>query len=546
MTGVIDVMNYAPFVAPGLSGTEYQYDEFQTMVRTTLRPLLRNGTVTTQWGRVVAVDDPPTDPDPELKLEEAVAQLNATGCEAVVLACLKMYSYRSHHQLIMDLPEEVVAEAVAQEPSRFIGAAGYNPWRIDESLRRIEKFVRECGFKYVYFHPITFGMAPNNRRCYPLYAKCVELGIPVGLQVGHSAEPLPSDVGRPMLVDEVAIDFPDLKINLSHTGWPWTGEFISMLWRHPNVYGDISAYFPKSLDPELVRAMDRQLRHKVMLGTNGFPLAALPTELDELPLRGNEGSDPPRQRRGVSGTLSGDGVAGTQSADSYLNEIPSLTRKLVIAPFSIVTSCRVTSATREVAQALAGGLNKALRAAASQDSELGPTTSVMRYTLSAISSLLRHWGSQFAVAMLSDSVPRRRSRANCTNQSSAPGFASASRLAACLTSRPISRRFTGTSSSLPVSVFGTSGVAITSSGTWRGEQSLRFRARSAGPELVVELGTGRQRDEQEQYVVARSVLAGDVDGERLGDLLERLHRRIHLGRADPDAAANLIVESDRP
>lgn len=278
-------MNYAPFVAPGLSGTEYQYDEFQTMVRTTLRPLLRDGKVTTQWGRVVDVANPPTEPDPELHIDEAVAQLDASGCDAVVLACLKMYSYRSHQQLIMDMPEEVVAQAVAAAPDRFIGGAGYNPWRIDESLRRIETFVREHGFRYVYFHPITFGMAPNDRRCYPLYAKCSELGIPVGLQVGHSAEPLPSDVGRPMLVDEVAIDFPDLRINLSHTGWPWTGEFISMLWRHPNVYGDISAYFPKTLDAELVRAMDRQLRHKIMLGTNGFPLDRCLAELDELPLR---------------------------------------------------------------------------------------------------------------------------------------------------------------------------------------------------------------------------------------------------------------------
>ena len=109
--------------------------------------------------------------------------------------------------------------------------------------------MREFGFRYVYFHPITFGVAPNDRRCYPLYSKCVELGIPVGFQVGHSAEVLPSDVGRPMLVDQVAIDFPRLRINLSHTGWPWTGEFCSMIWRHPNVYGDISAYFPSTLDP---------------------------------------------------------------------------------------------------------------------------------------------------------------------------------------------------------------------------------------------------------------------------------------------------------
>jgi len=285
MAGAIDVMNYAPFVAPGLSGPEYQFEEFQTMVRTTLRPLLRDGVVTTQWGQQVVVDDPPTESDPTLHLDDALAELDRTGCDAVVLACLKMWSYRSHHQLIMDMPEEVVAGAVQQGGGRFIGAAGYNPWRIDESLRRIETFVREYGFKYVYFHPITFGMAPNDRRCYPLYAKCSELGIPVGLQVGHSAEPLPSDVGRPMLVDDVAIDFPDLKINLSHTGWPWTGEFISMLWRHPNVYGDISAYFPRALDPELVRAMDRQLRHKVMLGSNGLDFKRCQDELDELPLR---------------------------------------------------------------------------------------------------------------------------------------------------------------------------------------------------------------------------------------------------------------------
>ena len=285
MTGVIDIMNYAPLVAPGLSGTEYQFDEFQTMVRTTLRPLLRNGIVTTQWGREVDVAHPPTEPDPTLDIDGALAELDRTGCDAAVLACVKMWSYRSHHRLIMDMPEEVVAEAVQKGGGRFIGGAGYNPFRIDDSLRRIETFVRDHGFRYVYFHPMTFGLAPNDRRCYPLYAKCAELGIPVGLQVGHSAEPLPSNVGHPMLVDDVAIDFPDLKINLSHTGWPWTGEFISMLWRHPNVYGDISAYFPKSLDPELVRAMDRQIRHKVMIGSNGLDLKRCVEELNELPLR---------------------------------------------------------------------------------------------------------------------------------------------------------------------------------------------------------------------------------------------------------------------
>ncbi|MGH3472700.1 MAG: amidohydrolase family protein [Nocardioidaceae bacterium] len=284
MPGIIDIMNYTPFVAPGLSGPEYQYDELQTMVRTTLRPLLHDGRITTQWGRVVEVDDPPGEPDPTLDLDRAYAEMERTGAETVVLACLKMWSYYSHHRLIMDLSEDVAAQAVAAAPDRFVGAAGYNPFRITESLQTIETCVRERGFTYVYFHPITFGIAPNDRRCYPLYAKCVELGVPVGLQVGHSAEPLPSGPGRPMLVDDVAIEFPTLRINLSHTGWPWTGELISMLWRHPNVYGDISAYYPKSLDPELVRAMNRQLRGKIMIGSNGLDLRRCAEELDALGL----------------------------------------------------------------------------------------------------------------------------------------------------------------------------------------------------------------------------------------------------------------------
>ncbi len=111
----------------------------------------------------------------------------------------------------------------------------------------------------------------------------MELDIAVGFQVGHSAEVLPSDCGRPMLADDVAIDFPDLRINLSHTGWPWVDEWCSMLWRHPNVYGDISAYYAKSLDERLVRFMDSgRGRHKVLFGTNGLGLERCKREFLEL------------------------------------------------------------------------------------------------------------------------------------------------------------------------------------------------------------------------------------------------------------------------
>ena len=293
MTEAVDMMNYAPLIAPGISGMEFQYQEFQIMLNTTFKRMAEGGVARTLWGRDVPLDRVESLPyDDTLRVEEAVAQLDSAGYSVAVLACLKMWSYHYHHRLIMDMDEEVVARALAQAPDRFVGAAGYNPFRISESIARIDTSVREWGFGYVYFHPITFGVAPNDRRCYPLYSKCVELGVPVGFQVGHSAEVLPSEVGRPMLVDQVAIDFPDLKINMSHTGWPWTGEFCSMLWRHPNVYGDVSAYFASTLDPELVKFMDSgRGRHKIMFGTNGFDLARCKQDFESLPV-----SDRTKQR----------------------------------------------------------------------------------------------------------------------------------------------------------------------------------------------------------------------------------------------------------
>jgi len=261
------------------------------MLRTTFKSMVASGVVKTTWGREIPVDGN-VEIDPTIDIPNAIAQLDDAGYDITVLACLKMWSYRYHHKLIVDHPEEIVAEAVRQRPDRFIGAAGYNPFRIEESLTTIDTAVREWGFRYVYFHPITFGVAPNDARCYPLYAKCNELGIPVGMQVGHSAEVLPSDIGRPYLVDQVAIDFPNLRINLSHTGWPWTGEFCSMIWRHPNVYGDISAYFPSTLDEELIKFMDSSRgRNKIMYGTNGFDLPRYKKDFESLPI-----SDKTRER----------------------------------------------------------------------------------------------------------------------------------------------------------------------------------------------------------------------------------------------------------
>ena len=282
----VDIMNHAPFVAPGLFGPEFKFREIQIMMETTFASLRgsEEGMVDTLWGTQVPLDGS-KEPDPTIDIDAVIAKMDASQCEIVVVTATKMWSHYWHHDFIMNYPVEVVAEAAEKSGGRIIGGASYNPFRIMDSLAEVESAVRDRGFRYVWFHPLSYGLAPNDRRFYPLYAKCQELGIPVGLQVGHSAEVLPSDPGRPMLVDEVAIEFPQLRINLSHTGWPWTAEFCSMIWRHPNVYGDISAYYPASLDPELIRFMNgRPGRDKIMFGTNGLDATRCRAELLDLPI----------------------------------------------------------------------------------------------------------------------------------------------------------------------------------------------------------------------------------------------------------------------
>ncbi|MEM7570365.1 MAG: amidohydrolase family protein, partial [Pseudomonadota bacterium] len=117
-----------------------------------------------------------------------------------------------------------------------------------------------------------FRMPPNEPLYYPIYARCVELDIPIMMQVGQNLiyqkeVRLPS-VAKPILLDQVAIDFPDLKLIGIHIGVPWTDEMIAMAWKHENVYIGIDAYAPKHLPASLKHYMNSYGSHKVLFGTD--------------------------------------------------------------------------------------------------------------------------------------------------------------------------------------------------------------------------------------------------------------------------------------
>jgi predicted TIM-barrel fold metal-dependent hydrolase len=170
------------------------------------------------------------------------------------------------------ISNEEVAALVKDHPDRFVGVASVNLGRPMEAVRELRRCVREYRFRGLRILPWFWNAPPNDRRYYPLYAECVELGIPFCLQVGHTGPLCPSEPGRPIpYLDEVALDFPELTIVGGHIGFPWTAEMISLATKYPNVYIDTSAYKAKRYPPELVQYMQHHGRKKVLFGSN-YPM----------------------------------------------------------------------------------------------------------------------------------------------------------------------------------------------------------------------------------------------------------------------------------
>ncbi len=274
----IDINNW-PTQIKGLNYDYNKYQEWQQMAQTTFKPFFPTGRFPfTEEEQAEFLKRMPfmagTVFCPYESTDALVADMDKVGYDAVCLCALRMWSYRNTYELIVDYKEDFIYDRMKEANGKIIGAAGYSPNHIPESIEWIKNAVNNWGFQMVFAHPITFGLAVNDKKMYPLYGLCQDLGIAVSMQVGHSAEPLPSWVGQPILIDEVVMDFPDLRINLSHTGYPWRTEWADMLWKHPNVYGDIAAYMPSGLDKETLDFINSGVgREKVMWGSNGFGLA---------------------------------------------------------------------------------------------------------------------------------------------------------------------------------------------------------------------------------------------------------------------------------
>jgi hypothetical protein len=188
------------------------------------------------------------------------------------------------------------AENIARFPGRLKGMAVYNPFAGETAVGELTRFVTESGFIAAYASPYRWGIRADDPRFYPCYAKAVELNIPVFIYTAMTYRTdYPMDIGRPLHVDRVAMDFPKLRIVASCGGWPWVPELVGLARRHQNVYIDFSSHRPKYLAVPgsgfemLLQFGNTLLSERVVFasgaGDLGLSLETIVSEIKDLPLK---------------------------------------------------------------------------------------------------------------------------------------------------------------------------------------------------------------------------------------------------------------------
>ena len=167
---------------------------------------------------------------------------------------------------------EAVAKAMNRYPGRIFGQYHAEPTHnIMERVRGLDHYVRNCGFVCLRIEPFMWRKVPTDKIYYPLYAKAIELDVTFQTQVGDTGPLFPSRTGQPLYIDEVALDFPDLRIMAGHIGMPWTEEMLGVAFKHRNVWIDTSARVPKHWPEPFLKFLKSWGQSKVCFATD-YPL----------------------------------------------------------------------------------------------------------------------------------------------------------------------------------------------------------------------------------------------------------------------------------
>ncbi|MEU5386276.1 amidohydrolase family protein, partial [Kitasatospora cineracea] len=172
-----------------------------------------------------------------------------------------------------------VAEVAAANPDVLIPFASIDPAKGRFGAREARRLVERFGVRGFKFHPSVQGFFPNDRAAYPMYEAIEELGVPALFHTGQTGigAGAPGGAGirlkysNPLLIDDVAADFPGLPIIMAHPSFPWQDEALAVANHKPLVYIDLSGWSPKYFPPQLVQYANTLLKDKMLFGSD-FPM----------------------------------------------------------------------------------------------------------------------------------------------------------------------------------------------------------------------------------------------------------------------------------
>jgi predicted TIM-barrel fold metal-dependent hydrolase len=171
---------------------------------------------------------------------------------------------------------DFIAEAIRRYPETFAGFASVDPHKGKKAVDELARAVEELGLIGLKLHPVAQDFRPDDPKFFPLFEKAADLGIPALLHTGNTGlgAGMPGGMGmkleraRPIYIDTLAAEFPDLTIIGAHPSWPWQDEMIMIALHKKNVYIDLSGWSPKYFPESLVREIGGRLQDKVLFGTD--------------------------------------------------------------------------------------------------------------------------------------------------------------------------------------------------------------------------------------------------------------------------------------
>jgi predicted TIM-barrel fold metal-dependent hydrolase len=193
------------------------------------------------------------------------------------------------------ITNEEIAELAHKNADVAIPFASINPHRGEAGVREARRLIKDFGVKGFKFHPSVQDFMPNDRMAYPLYEAIAEARLPALFHTGQTGVGAGTPGGggirlkysNPMLLDDVAADFPDMPIILAHPSFPWQEEALSVATHKPQVYIDLSGWSPKYFPPILVQYANTLLKDKILFGSD-YPVMSPErwlADFDKLPIK---------------------------------------------------------------------------------------------------------------------------------------------------------------------------------------------------------------------------------------------------------------------